>query len=201
MNVEASNTDSGELIRIFAIRNGKFQVIVQEKIGLLTLAGIATSLRSTEADGISSNGIVQFLAPHQDRQAVQLKLDTILAFDKFSQPTQFLSFQTNHAHGRTRPVALGVNVKRRGFHVMSLQSGTKVLSHSLSLSPFRLDWQRTSWQIVKFVWHLGLFRFHQIRIDPHLFSGHVLLRRHAREQDLRQRRLLLTNESFFLLVP
>ena len=196
VDIEPCDADSVELTWILMVSNGKLQVVVQEDTVLLVV-GVGGSL---EPDWVPTYGIVQLLTSHQHRQSIQLKLDAILALDEFSHPTQFLSIEPDAAHGGTLSISLDVKVKGSRFHVMSLQSGSKIFPIAILFLKRRLRFERTSRQIIIFVGNLGLLGLYQVRIDPDGLSLHVLFGRDAREQNLCQGRFLFAQESLLFLV-
>mmetsp|Transcript_19652 Transcript_19652/g.54863 ORF Transcript_19652/g.54863 Transcript_19652/m.54863 type:complete len:318 (+) Transcript_19652:1759-2712(+) len=206
MNIKPGDANAVEF-RILAIGDGELQVVVEEHLGIVAEFGPPLSWvrgRSTvgdlESHGISADGVVELRASHENRQAVQLELNAVLALDEVSDPAELLKFQSDRAHGSARHVHQRIELEGGGRDFVTLQSGPQVPSLALSPLDRVVVLQGTSRQIVVFVGDLGLLGFHQIGVDIDLLVGLVLFRRHPGEENLGQRGFLFAQETLSLFV-
>ena len=140
MDIESCNVDTARF-RDLVVIDGEFQMIVQVEL----VVGEASVRRwGFETDRESSDGVIQFLAPHQHWQTVEGDMDTVLPLHKFLQPPNLLGFDGCLAEWGTPVVGLDLHNVRRRFQFQALESSSQVLS--LTTFPYRCHFRdRTTW--------------------------------------------------------
>mmetsp|Transcript_28535 Transcript_28535/g.47226 ORF Transcript_28535/g.47226 Transcript_28535/m.47226 type:complete len:637 (+) Transcript_28535:189-2099(+) len=174
VDIKARDAGTLKVGGVFAVGDGETQVIVEVK--LITLES-RVGWWGLETNWISTDSVVEFLRSHENWKLIKSELNTVLSLYQLAHPAEFLSAERNETNGSTALVLLDLELKRGWLDIVSLETCSEVLTHSLELE----RWLRTNRKIIKLEWNLSFTRFHQIRINDQIFSGWVLLGAHSRE--------------------
>mmetsp|Transcript_28348 Transcript_28348/g.47049 ORF Transcript_28348/g.47049 Transcript_28348/m.47049 type:complete len:253 (+) Transcript_28348:1248-2006(+) len=190
MNIESCNVHTA-CLRLFLVGDGELQMVIEVKliVGQSSVAG-----RSLETNGEPTDGIVEFLAPHENWKAIKGHVNSILSFNEFLHPANLLGLDVNLTHRLASKVFLDLHDVGSRLQLQTLETGTKIFTLS-ALTRRGHFWNGASWQVVKLKRHLGLLTVYQVGVHQNFFIGIINLRRHSREENRRQIRFTLSQDS------